>query len=172
LRFRGTCYRAHDPRWSHLPLSGAGAAIHGGRFNPKGVEALYLSLSVLTAVKEANQGFAFKIIPCVLCSYEIDCEDIADLRSEQARSVHGVTLADMACAWFGDASAGRQPPSWNVARQMMATGHAGMLVPSFAPGASDEDENLVLWSWSAHTPHQVNVHDPSGRLPKNQLSWE
>ena len=67
MRFRGTCYRAHDPQWSFTPLSGAGAAIHGGRFNPRGTEALYLSLTVMTAVKEANQGFAFKILPYV-CS--------------------------------------------------------------------------------------------------------
>ena len=56
-----------------------GAAVHGGRFNPKGVEALYLSLTIMTAIREASQGFAFKIEPYVLCSYDVDCTDIADL---------------------------------------------------------------------------------------------
>ena len=70
LRFVGTCYRAHDPRWSFKPISGDGAAIRGARFNPKGVPALYLALSVITAVKEANQGLAQRINPCVLCSYD------------------------------------------------------------------------------------------------------
>ncbi len=36
VRFQGLAYRAHDPRWSFKPLSGEGAAVHGGRFNPKG----------------------------------------------------------------------------------------------------------------------------------------
>jgi len=36
-------YRAHTPRWSFAPLSGAGAAVQGGRFNRKGIEALYLT---------------------------------------------------------------------------------------------------------------------------------
>jgi RES domain-containing protein len=73
LRFRATCYRAHDPRWSFLPLSGEGAARRGARFNPKGAPALYLALTIMTAVKEINQGFARKIEPCVLCSYDVDC---------------------------------------------------------------------------------------------------
>lgn len=53
----------------------------------------------------------------------------------------------------------------------MAGGNAGILVPSYAPGATDGDYNLVLWRWGSSLPHQVNVFDPSGRLPKNQLSW-
>jgi RES domain-containing protein len=35
-----------------MPLSGAGAAIGGGRFNPKGIPAFYLSLAMETALKE------------------------------------------------------------------------------------------------------------------------
>jgi RES domain-containing protein len=98
VRFVGTCYRAHDPRWDFKPISGDGAATRGARFNPKGVPALYLGFNILTAVKEANQGFAHRINPCVLCAYDVDCEDIADLTSELGRQEFSVTLADMACA--------------------------------------------------------------------------
>jgi RES domain-containing protein len=171
LRFQGTCYRAHDPRWSFKPLSGSGAAIHGGRFNPRGVEALYLGLGILTLVNEANQGFAFKILPCVLCSYEVDCDDVVDLRSETGCAAHGVLPEDMGCAWFSFVSDGKEPPSWAVARRLIGAGHVGILVPSFAPGATEADRNLVLWRWSARRPHRARVFDPSGRLPKDQLSW-
>ncbi|HYZ23001.1 MAG TPA: RES domain-containing protein, partial [Rhodopila sp.] len=165
-------YRAHDPRWSFKPLSGAGAAMHGGRFNPKGVEALYLGLTILTAVKEANQGFAFKIQPCVLCSYDVDCDDIADLRTEAGRAENRVRLDEMACAWFSFVADGMTPPSWQIAQRLIAAGAAGALVPSFAPGATDDDHNLVLWHWTEDLPHSVQVFDPSGRLPRNQLSWK
>ena len=40
MNFQGLAYRAHDPRWSFKPLSGDGAAVQGGRFNPKGSAAL------------------------------------------------------------------------------------------------------------------------------------
>jgi len=172
LRFQGTCYRAHDPRWSFTPLSGAGAAIHGGRFNPAGTAALYLSLDLITAIKEASQGFAFKIEPLVVCSYEVDCEDIADLSHEAGRDALGVTYAEMACNWFADLSEGRDPPSWRIARRLVAESRAGIVVPSFAAGATPADRNLVLWSWSDRLPHRIAVFDPSGRLPKNQLSWD
>jgi RES domain-containing protein len=172
LRFRGTCYRAHDPRWSFKPLSGMGSAIYGGRFNPKGVPALYLSLTIAGAIKEANQGFAFKIEPCVLCSCDVDCAKIADLRTDAGRNRHGATFKEMACAWFLEAARGAEPPSWRIANRLMAMGHAGILVPSFAPGAGPDDHNLVLWRWGARRPHKIRVYDPSGRLPKNQLSWK
>jgi RES domain-containing protein len=29
----------------------------------------------------------------------------------------------------------------------------------------------VLWDWGPDLPHKVTVFDPSGRLPKDQLSW-
>jgi RES domain-containing protein len=172
VRFVGTCYRAHDPRWAFKPLSGAGAATRGARFNPRGVPALYLALSVMTAIKEANQGFAHRIDPCVLCSYEVDCDDVVDLCSEAGRKEHGMLLDDMACAWASALSDGKRPRSWPIYDRLHALGIAGILVPSFAPGADDDDRNLVLWDWGPDLPHKVDVHDPSGRLPKNQLSWQ
>ena len=54
---------------------------------------------------------------------------------------------------------------------MREEGFAGILVPSFVPGASDDNQNLVLWQWGPDLPHRVTVYDPSGRLPENQLSW-
>ena len=171
MRFAGLGWRAHDPRWSFRPLSGDGAAIHGGRFNSKGMPALYVALDPMTAIKEAAQGFARKFEPLVLCTYEIDCEDIVDLRSEADRQKAGVEEADLACAWFAEAAAGHEPPSWRLARKLFAEGAAGMLAPSYAVAAGAADANLVLWRWSDRLPHKVKVFDPSGRLPKNQLSW-
>src|SRR5208283_5419978 len=111
------------------------------------VPALYLALTIMTAVKEINQGFAHKIEPCVLCSYDVDCEDVVDLRNEEGRRAGSVSFVDMACAWFSDISQGREPPSWRIARSLVDAGKAGVLVPSFAPGATPADQNLVLWKW-------------------------
>jgi RES domain-containing protein len=171
LRFRGECFRAHDPNWAWRPLSGAGAALKGRRFNWPGLETLYLSLSFSTVFREVSGGFAHRLTPYVLCSYDVDCEDIADLRTEVDRAAFGVELSDLACAW-GDALIARlEPASWGVARRLMAGGCAGILVPSFANGATSDDQNLVLWHWGPDLPHKVEAYDPSGKLPKNQLSW-
>ena len=171
MKFAGLAYRAHDPRWSFAPLSGDGAAAHGGRFNAKGTPALYLALDPMTAIKEATQGFAHKFEPCVLCAYEIDCEDLADLRDEAARQAAGVALGAMAAPWFADACLGREPASWALAKRLQKAGGAGLLAPSFAQAATPRDFTLALWLWSGRPPHQVRVFDPGGRLPKDQASW-
>ena len=171
MRFRGECFRAHDPNWAWSPLSGAGAALKGRRFNWPGLETLYLSLGFNTVFREVSGGFAHRLTPYVLCSYDVDCEDIADLRTEADRSAFGVKLGDLACAWGDALIARREPASWTVVRSLIADGHAGVLVPSFANGATADDQNLVLWRWGPDLPHKVMVYDPTGRLPKKQLSW-
>jgi len=171
LKYKGEAFRAHDPTWSWTPLSGAGAALKGRRFNWPGLEALYLSLSFKTAFREVSAGFAHRLTPYVLCSYDVDCEDVADLRTDAGRADHGATLEDLACAWGDAIIARREPASWTVVRHLLDEGFAGALVPSFANSATAEDHNLVLWRWGPDLPHKVTVYDPTGKLPKNQLSW-
>ena len=125
----------------------------------------------MTAIKEASQGLALKIEPLVLCSYEVDCQDIVDLTTAAGLKMAGVTADDLACGWMLLAHAGKTPPSWAMAKRLMSDGVAGVIAPSYAPGATAEDRNLILWKWGPDRPYQVTVHDPSGRLPKNQLSW-
>lgn len=127
----------------------------------------------MTAIKEATQGFAQKFEPYVLCTYEIDCEDVIALRDDEERRAAGVGMDALACPWFDEAAAGRQPASWRLARKLIANGAAGLLAPSFVRGAAlGADVNLILWRWSGSAPHKVAVFDPSARLPKNQLSWD
>ena len=40
-------WRAYVPRWAHAPLSGAGAARFGGRWNPVGAQAVYAARELL-----------------------------------------------------------------------------------------------------------------------------
>ena len=122
-------------------------------------------------MKEANQGFANRIDPCVLCAYDTDCDDIADLTSEQGKQECSVSLEDTVCAWAMALAEGDRPASWSVYDRLRCRGVAGILVPSFAPGAEIDDGNLVLWDWVPDRPHKVKVIDPSGRLPKDQLYW-
>ena len=58
-------FRAHTPRWANRPTSGAGAALRAGRFNREGVEALYLSLDEVTALREYQQASSF-LPPCTM----------------------------------------------------------------------------------------------------------
>lgn len=171
MRLTARCYRAHDPRWSFSPLSGQGAAITGGRFNRKGQTTLYLALDPVTAIAEVTQGFANRLHPLLLCEYDVDCEDIADLRTTESCAERGASLKDIAAPWLAIQRNGKLAPSQKLAVSLQADGFAGAIVPSFAPGVAGGSSNLVLWQWAQNAPHRVAVFDPEGRLPKDQSSW-
>jgi RES domain-containing protein len=171
MRFAGRCFRGHDPMWSFSPLSGAGAAKTGGRFNRKGEATLYLALDIITAVNECTQGLAQRLQPLTICEYDVDVEPVADLRGDAERAAWSVRDEDLACGWLSAMRAGRVPASWLVAEALQDAGCAGMLVPSYVPGAGAGQHNLVLWRWGPDLPTQVAVHDPAGRLPRDQSSW-
>lgn len=171
MRFRGTVYRAHHPRWAFSPLSGEGAARHGGRFNPPGMPALYTACRMQTAWAEAQEAFPFKAQPMTLCAYEVDCADVLDLSNAPARSTAGVDRATLACPWEDLADRNLTPPSWDLARRLRGEGVAAIIVPSFAAGATAEDINIVFWRWGPDRPHRLRVIDDDGRLPRNDLSW-
>jgi RES domain-containing protein len=170
--FVGLVYRAIHPGWAFRPDSGAGAAIHGGRFNRKGTPALYTSLSVMTAIKEATQSFPLKLQPLTICGYQVDCEGIADLTDTAICASLGIAPADVSCPWEYDLTLGRTPASWLVAEGLCKSGYAGAKVPSFAPGTRSGDVNLVFWRWASTLPCQVMVIDDLQALPRNQSSWK
>ena len=171
MRFHGICYRAHDPKWAFSPVSGDGAKARGGRFNPIGVPALYLSLSLEGMFLEMSHGFARRLAPLTICTYDVDVKDILDLRTAKGRKAASAKLVAMACPWALDLADGREPASWALSKKLIARAAAGILVPSFARGARSDMHNLVLWTWGTDRPHRVAVHDPQRQLPKDQRSW-
>lgn len=101
----------------------------------------------------------------------MDSEDIADLATDEGRVERDVARDDIASGWGEALIAGREPASWVVVRRLFAEGYAGILVSSFATGATHEHQTFVPWRWGPNLPHKVTVHDPAGKLSENQLAW-
>lgn len=165
MRLAARLWRAHHPQWAWAADSGDGAALHGGRFNPKGVPALYTSTGIVTAMAEAQQGFVRKAQPMTVVAYDVDCDDVLDLGNPAILATEGIAPDDLACAWQLLASTGAPVPTWLLARRLIERGVAAVIVPSFAPGAPAGERNVVFWRWSRLPPHRVTLIDDHSRLP-------
>ena len=170
MRFRGLVYRAHNPQWSWQPLSGDGARHHGGRFNRRGIPALYTSLTQVTAIREA-EPLGRSMQPLTLCAYEVDTEPVFDALDQARRAALGVSDLELLCPnWEAEMLKGKVPPSQALADRLIALGYAGMRIQSFAAGAGPDDVNLVLWNWGTARPSRVILIDDERRLSSGSIS--
>ncbi len=162
-------YRMHVPQYAVNPTSGEGAAIHGGRANRPGVQALYLALDASTAIAEYKQ-LSSLMKPGMLVNYEVTADRIVDFRQGYRSSHWDLMWEDFHCKWrelwFNQHI---EPPSWIIGDAVLAAGGKGILFQSEAnPGGA----NLVLYTGSLGATDSIEVFDPDNHLPKNQDSWK
>ncbi|MER9216136.1 RES domain-containing protein [Mesorhizobium sp. M0663] len=161
-------HRYLTPKWAFLPISGAGAAIDGGRFNRPGVEALYLSRAPQTALDEYKQSASI-IPPATLAAYKITLAEVADLSQGFDPNVWDDIWQGWDCAWRQIARIDRNvPPSWKLADLVITAGLRGILFPSLRHAGGT---NLAIFSANLVEEDRVAVHDPDHRLPHDQSSW-
>lgn len=120
-------------RWQGRPFD-SGAHLTGGRWNPPGTPALYLSADYTTAIMEMHQDL---VRPGTLVAFDVAAPAIADLTAADP--------AVTACLWRAIHRIERGiPPSWTLADRLIAAGADGALVPSVQNRGG---VNLVLWRW-------------------------
>ncbi len=161
--YSGKLYRALNPVFAREPMSGRGAELYGGRFNPKGVPALYLSTSVLTALREANQ--VGDLQPTTLVCYRAEIEmvfDTSDIAALETAGLDEAALADP--TWRDQMRSAGETRTQRFARELIANGYSGLRVRSFAKGSGPDDMNLVLWRWGTTAPSRLELIDDENRL--------
>jgi RES domain-containing protein len=162
-------YRMHTPRWAVTPLSGAGAAVHGGRASRIGVEALYMALEAQTAISEYQQ-LSPLMPPGTLVSYRISLSRVADFRRGFDPALWDPLweefLGDWRQQWFDERT---EPPSWVLADQVREARLAGILFPSQMVAGGT---NLVVYPDRLGAEDRLEFFDPGHALPKDQSSWE
>ena len=166
MRYQGKLYRALNPIYAREPLSGRGAELYGGRFNPRGTAALYMASSLQTAIREANQ--VGDLQPTTTVSYHADIEKIFDGRNPDEFNKFGITPAGLCDpTWRDQMKTAGKAQSQIFAKTLIAEGFNGLLVPSVARGAKDDDINLVLWKWGDRLPLKIALIDDDRRLRKS-----
>jgi RES domain-containing protein len=158
-------WRVLTPRWASLPLSGAGAAERGGRWNAPGSPALYLSEEHITAFAEYMQGLER---PGLLTPYDVETQRIVDLCDPKVRNRLAVDDSVLVCPWKTIARIERRrPPTWDLAARLADAD--GIRVPSAQHCGG---VNLVLWRWNlTGGSTRVAAIDPLGDLPRDSTSW-
>lgn len=165
LVYRDKLYRALNPVFARDPLSGRGAALFGGRFNPKGIPALYSSVSIMTALREANQVGSLQ--PATLVAYEAEIDTLFDCRDESALQKMGLDASLLSNhGWREQMRLKGEATSQIFARRLIAAGYNGLLVRSFARGAGLDDLNVVLWRWRSSAPSRLVLIDDENRLSR------
>ena len=166
MRYQGIAYRAHDARWAGDFMPGEGARRHGGRFNARGVKALYLSLSPLTALLESC--LIVHMQPTVvLAAYQVNVERIFDALDPKMCEAEGVTEFELSCpTWEGDMDEKGISDSQALANRLIDAGFAGMRVYSYARNATPDHVNLVLWDWGDQDSGQLVLLDDQLHLPR------
>ncbi len=156
--FTARTYRVVPPRWAHTPLSGEGARLHGGRFNPPGTRAFYSALDPHTAYAEYTQALYDR--PGLLCSFDIESATVLDLTTPDGLAAAGLTPADLRQRWFGCNDA----PSQLTAARLQAVGIDGLI---YASQQHESGRNLVLWRWNG--PPMVKLVGRLGEAVESPL---
>jgi RES domain-containing protein len=156
-------FRSAGVKYAHESdlLSGEGAARYGGRWNPRGVGAIYASLDPMTAVKESyheflRYGFAGATIrPRVFVGMKVDLECVLDLTEARTRRVLGYTVGDLVSEeWRAIQAAGEESWTQAIGRGAFAAGFEALLAPS---ARSRTGKILVAFPSNLRTAHAVRV---------------
>ena len=150
FRYQGLLYRAINPVHAREPLSGEGARRHGGRFNPRGLPALYTSRSVMTAVREANQIGTLQ--PTTLVTYEADIGPLFDAADRAVLAARRLTAADLA----GDDWRARMRAEGEAPTQRLGHGVRGC-----AGGVDILDLTPLRRDPASETPLRTPLRDPA-----------
>lgn len=130
-------------------FSGAGAAKTGGRWNPVGLHAIYASLDVITATREAYQnfltfGFSLSaIMPRVTAGATVSLGKVLDLTDKRVSAKLGFTIGELIEEdWKAIQIGGVESWTQAIGRGCSVSGLEGLIAPS---AQSVDGKNIVIF---------------------------
>ena len=130
-------------------ISGTGAARFGGRWNPRGVRAIYASLDPITAAEESYQRFAnygissSRIKPRAFVGLRLELCKTLSLTDARIRRKLGFSLRDLVNEnWLSIQESGNEAWTQTVGRCCHDLGMEAMICPS---AASRNGSNIVIF---------------------------
>ena len=141
LPWSGVFFRSTSPHhYSRTEiLSGEGSATSGGRWNPRGIKAVYGSLSSETAMAETLQYFRYhripieKAMPRLFVAIKVSVSRSLDLRDSDRLRTLGVSQQEILDAdWRMKISASEESLTQAIGRAAFSAGIEALLTPAAA----------------------------------------
>ena len=117
-------------------ISGDGAGCCGGRWNPRGIKTVYMSLHPVTAIEESYQefikfGFKDNIRPRVMAGARLKLRCLLDLTDAKVRRKLEVGLKELKREdWHAIQSGGDESWTQAIGRGCRLAGFEGVIAPS------------------------------------------
>lgn len=176
VTFEGTIVRSVGTRYANENdfLSGRGAAQTGGRWSPRGVRAIYASLDVVTATREAYANFLVygfplsAIRPRVMAGATARLQVVLDLNDRRTRGRTAFTLTDLTQEdWAAIQAGGEESWTQAIGRGARAAGFEAILVPSARCRAG---RNIVIFPENIAKGSSLKLLSPQ-ELPPHPRDW-
>lgn len=140
VRWEGLIFRSTTPRYANTNdlVSGIGSGLNGGRWNPIGLNAVYGSDSLETALAESLAYFRYFRIPehestpRVFVAIECNLQAVIDLTLPSNREQLGLLGARLGIDWRAKLQKGRVPLTQSLGQMVAAHQIEAIRVPSFA----------------------------------------
>lgn len=141
--------------------SGAGAAKVGGRWNPKGLEAIYASLDVETATLEAYQDFIYRgfpmtaITPRVTAAAKVALSKVLDLTDSKILKALGFTQKTLIQEdWRALQKAGEESWTQAIGRGSGIAKFEALIVAS---ARNRDGKNIVIFPQSLSNASKIDI---------------
>lgn len=155
-------------------ISGDGASFHGGRWNCRGIRAIYCSLDPLTAFQESYQEFlnygfkAAAIRPRVLAGVKLRVSCLLDLTDHKIRRSLGFSRAELTDEdWHALQSAGEESWTQAIGRGALRAGFEGLLVPS---ARNRQGNNVIIFPANLARSSSIELL-AKDELPPHPADW-
>jgi RES domain-containing protein len=160
-----TGYRSATPKYATEDdlLVGEGSRIHGARWNPPGIAAVYASFTPETAMKESLAHFRyygippFTAMPRVFVAVEARLSKVLDLTEGDNRRRLGISERRLLeCDWRKEMAGGAEALTQLVGRAAKEAGFEALVVRS---GEDPEGRNFVVFPDNLRKSSQLTLLD-------------
>ena len=170
-RITVTAYRSTTPEYAKEAdlITGEGSRLHGSRWNPPGIAAVYASFTPETAMEESLAHFRYYGIPFhaamprMFVAIKAQLTKVVDLTERANRKRMQIAESRLlGCDWRKDMAGGVDALPQLVGRAAKEAGLEAIVVRS----AEDKNgRNLVVFPANLRKSSQLTVLDPDKLLP-------